>query len=44
MEAVDSVESEMVDFYVILVGGRMFWIFLAIRHVCSVIRASIGKH
>ena len=28
----------------ILIGGRIFVIFLAIRHVCVVIRANIGKH
>ena len=28
----------------ILIGGRIFVIFLATRHVCVVIRANIGKH
>ena len=28
----------------ILIGGMIFVIFLAIRHVCVVIRAKIGKH
>ena len=28
----------------ILIGGRIFVIFLAIRHVCVVINANIGKH
>ena len=41
----EAVESEMADFYMILIGGRMFVIFWPLyRHVCAVIRANIGKH
>ena len=39
----EAVESEMVDFEIILIGGRIFVIFLATRHVCVVIHANIGK-
>ena len=28
----------------ILIGGRIFVIFLATRYVCVVIRANTGKH
>ena len=40
----EAVESEMVDFYMILIGGRIFVICLATRHECVVIHANIGKH
>ena len=28
----------------VLIGGRIFVILMAIRHVCVVIPANIGKH
>ena len=34
----EAVESAM-----ILIGGRIFGIFLATRYVCAVIRANIGN-
>ena len=42
---VEAADSEMVDFQMILIGGRIFVIFWPLdRYVCTVICANIGKH
>ena len=40
----EAVESEMVDFMMILIGGKIFVICLATRHAYAIILANIRKH